>query len=214
MDIIARSGRSRSDRNCRGAGRARRRSSVLYDAFDFLEDPRGSGGGRGGGGGRALVHCIRVASRSAAIVVAYLMWRHVIPFDVALRRVKAARAAADPNLGFATQLLRRQPRAGAAANSPGSARRVLRLAPHLPYAPLHLVPKIALRSSSSPSSGAFAMELLDSRRSSSSSSASAWVSQQGRQPNPLKTFSSSHPTNHAGSNLCGVVEDRDRDGAR
>ncbi|OAY74739.1 Protein-tyrosine-phosphatase MKP1 [Ananas comosus] len=133
-------------------------SSVLYDAFDFLEDARGGGGG--GGGGRALVHCVRGASRSAAIVVAYLMWRHAIPFDAALRRVKAARAAADPNLGFAAQLLRRQPRPGA-ANSPGSARRVLRLAPHSPCAPLHLVPKTALPSSSS--SGASAAELLDSR---------------------------------------------------
>nr|CAD1832933.1 unnamed protein product [Ananas comosus var. bracteatus] len=116
---------------------------------------------RGGGGGCALVHCVRGSSCSAAIVIAYLMWRHAIPFDAALRRVKAARAAADPNLGFTAQLLRGQPLAGAAANSPGSARHVLRLAPHTSCAPLHLVPKTALPSSSS--SSASAAKLLDSR---------------------------------------------------
>ncbi|XP_073013410.1 protein-tyrosine-phosphatase MKP1-like [Typha latifolia] len=112
-------------------------AAVLYDAFDFLESAAAAPGGR------ALVHCVRGKSRSAAVVVAYLMWHDGVPFDAALRRVRAARAAVDPNLGFAAQLLRRQPRGsgGAIPASPGSARRVLRLAPHSPYAPLYLVPK-------------------------------------------------------------------------
>ncbi|KAJ3671736.1 hypothetical protein LUZ60_007815 [Juncus effusus] len=112
-------------------------ASILYDAFDFLESaliapPNG---------GRALVHCMKGASRSAAVVVAYLMWRNSLPFDAALRRVRAARPAADPNLGFAAQLLRRQQRVNGSPASPGSIRRILRLAPHSPYAPQHLVPK-------------------------------------------------------------------------
>nr|CAD1844342.1 unnamed protein product [Ananas comosus var. bracteatus] len=97
------------------------------------------------------------------------MWSHAILFDAALHRVKAARAAADSNLGFATQLLRRQPRTGTAANSPGSARCILRLAPHSPC-PLPPRPQNRAPSSSSFSSGASAADLLDSRRSSSTSS--------------------------------------------
>jgi Dual specificity phosphatase, catalytic domain/Gelsolin repeat len=116
-------------------------ASILYDAFDFLESvvvalpPNG---------GRVLVHCVRGASRSAAVVVAYLMWHHALPFDAALRKVRAARPVADPNLGFAAQLLRHQHRTLGLPASPGSIHRVLRVAPHSPYAPLDLVPKSVL----------------------------------------------------------------------
>ncbi|KAJ3701674.1 hypothetical protein LUZ61_005379 [Rhynchospora tenuis] len=116
-------------------------ASILYDAFDFLESALVASPPNGG---RVLVHCVRGASRSAAVVVAYLMWRHALPFDAALRKVRAARPVADPNLGFAAQLLRRQQRALGLPASPGSIRRVLRLAPHSPYAPLVLVPKSVL----------------------------------------------------------------------
>lgn len=116
-------------------------ASILYDAFDFLESAVVASPPNGG---RVLVHCVRGASRSAAVVVAYLMWRHALPFDAALRKVRAARPVADPNLGFAAQLLRRQHRAVGLPASPGSIRRVLRIAPHSPYAPLDLVPKSVL----------------------------------------------------------------------
>ncbi|XP_019708479.2 protein-tyrosine-phosphatase MKP1 isoform X1 [Elaeis guineensis] len=111
-------------------------TSVLYDAFDYLEDVR-----LHCPDGRVLVHCRRGASRSAALVIAYLMWRHAISFDDALRRVRAARAVTDPNLGFAAQLLQCQSRVHALPPSPGSALRAYRMAPHSPYDPLHLVPK-------------------------------------------------------------------------
>lgn len=116
-------------------------ASILYDAFDFLESAVVASPPNGG---RVLVHCVKGASRSAAVVVAYLMWRHALPFDAALRKVRAARPVADPNLGFAAQLLRRQHRALGLPASPGSIRRVLRVAPHSPYAPLNLVPKSVL----------------------------------------------------------------------
>ncbi|RWW55785.1 hypothetical protein BHE74_00037532 [Ensete ventricosum] len=109
---------------------------VLYDAFDFLERARAAPRGR------ALVHCRRGASRSAALVVAYLMWRRAIPFDDALRAVRAVRPSVDPNLGFAAQLLRCQRRVHALPPTPGSAAlRAYRMAPQSSYDPLYLVPK-------------------------------------------------------------------------
>lgn len=127
-------------------------TSVLYDAFDYLEDVR-----LHRPDGRVLVHCRRGASRSAALVIAYLMWRHSLSFDDALRRVRAARAITDPNLGFAAQLLQCQSRVHALPPSPGSALRAYRIAPHSPYDPLHLVPKAVGDWQSTPT------EFLDSR---------------------------------------------------
>uniref|UniRef100_A0A1D1ZL88 Dual specificity protein phosphatase 19 n=1 Tax=Anthurium amnicola TaxID=1678845 RepID=A0A1D1ZL88_9ARAE len=115
-------------------------ASLLYGAFDFLEEAIAAGRGRG----RVLVHCARGTSRSAAIVVAYLMWRRAFPFDEALGLVRAARAAADPNPGFVSQLLQCQRRVLASPPSPWSrdaSPRTYRMAPHSPYDPLHLVPK-------------------------------------------------------------------------
>nr|CAD1820058.1 unnamed protein product [Ananas comosus var. bracteatus] len=94
---------------------------------------------------------------------------HVAPRDPLRRRApprqgRARRRRPQPRLRRAAAAApARAAAAAAAANSPGSARRVLRLAPHSPCAPLHLVPKTALPSSSSSSSGASAAELLDSR---------------------------------------------------
>jgi len=51
-----------------------------------------------------LVHCAAGVSRSASVVIAYVMRRHRIPFAAARARVKAARRAINPNLGFALQL--------------------------------------------------------------------------------------------------------------
>lgn len=135
-------------------------TSVLYDAFDYLEDARAASG-------RVLVHCVRGASRSAAIVVAYLMWRHSLPFDDALRRVRTARAAADPNFGFAAQLLYCQRRIlhTALPSSPAASAlpRAYRMAPHSPYDPLHLVPKaVDAASSALDSRGAFLIHALSS----------------------------------------------------
>ncbi|XP_039133417.1 protein-tyrosine-phosphatase MKP1-like [Dioscorea cayenensis subsp. rotundata] len=125
-------------------------TSVLYDAFDYLEDVRSARPP-----GRVLVHCLRGASRSATLVIAYLMWRYAKSFDEALRQVRAARAVTDPNLGFASQLLQCQSRVHALPPSPGSALRAYRMAPHSPYDSLHLVPKAVDRPSPA--------RLLDSR---------------------------------------------------
>ncbi|KAK7312034.1 hypothetical protein RJT34_10582 [Clitoria ternatea] len=110
-------------------------TSILYDVFDYFEDVREQGG-------RVLVHCCQGVSRSTALVIAYLMWREGQSFESAFQFVKTARAVTNPNLGFACQLLQCQKRVHAMPASPNSILRMYRMAPHSPYDPLHLVPKM------------------------------------------------------------------------
>ena len=51
-----------------------------------------------------MVHCEAGVSRSAAVVVAFLMRDEGLPFDAAYARVRAARPCISPNLGFVAQL--------------------------------------------------------------------------------------------------------------
>ncbi|KAJ4971685.1 hypothetical protein NE237_004784 [Protea cynaroides] len=110
-------------------------TSILYDVFDYFEDVRELGG-------RVLVHCCQGVSRSTSLVIAYLMWREGQSFDDAFQYVKAARGIANPNMGFTCQLLQCQKRVHAIPLSPSSVLRMYRMAPHSPYDPLHLVPKM------------------------------------------------------------------------
>lgn len=110
-------------------------TSILYDVFDYFEDVREQGG-------RVLVHCCQGVSRSTSLVIAYLMWKERQSFDDAFQHVKAARGVANPNVGFACQLLQCQKRVHALPASPTSVLRMYRMAPHSPYDPLHLVPKM------------------------------------------------------------------------
>ncbi|KAI9128439.1 hypothetical protein K1719_001432 [Acacia pycnantha] len=110
-------------------------TSILYDVFDYFEDVREQNG-------RVFVHCCQGVSRSTSLVIAYLMWREGQSFDDAFQYVKAARGIADPNMGFACQLLQCQKRVHAVPLSPSSLLRMYRIAPHSPYDPLHLVPKM------------------------------------------------------------------------
>ncbi|KAI4317322.1 hypothetical protein L6164_025200 [Bauhinia variegata] len=110
-------------------------TSILYDVFDYFEDVREQGG-------RVLVHCCQGVSRSNSLVIAYLMWREGQSFEDAFQYVKTARGITNPNMGFACQLLQCQKRVHAMPASPNSMLRMYRMAPHSPYAPLHLVPKM------------------------------------------------------------------------
>lgn len=132
-------------------------TSILYDVFDYFEDVREQQG-------RVLVHCCQGVSRSTSLVIAYLMWREGQSFDDAFQFVKAARGIADPNMGFACQLLQCQKRLHAFPLSPSSLLRLYRIAPHSPYDPLHLVPKMLTDPSSSAldSRGAFIVQVPSS----------------------------------------------------
>ncbi|KAI4373018.1 hypothetical protein MLD38_011188 [Melastoma candidum] len=110
-------------------------TSILYDVFDYFEDVREQKG-------KVFVHCCQGVSRSTSLVIAYLMWREGQSFDDAFQFVKSARGIADPNMGFACQLLQCQKRVHAFPLSPSSLLRMYRIAPHSPYDPLHLVPKM------------------------------------------------------------------------
>jgi dual specificity phosphatase 12 len=51
-------------------------------------------------GNRVLVHCHAGISRSATVVMIYLMWRDDIGADGALKRLKKVRPQVQPNPGF------------------------------------------------------------------------------------------------------------------
>ncbi|PHT48742.1 Protein-tyrosine-phosphatase MKP1 [Capsicum baccatum] len=132
-------------------------TGILYDVFDYFEDVREQHG-------RVFVHCYQGVSRSTSLVIGYLMWREGQSFDDAFEYVKAARSIADPNIGFACQLLQCQKRVHASPLSPSSLLRMYRVAPHSPYDPLHLTLKMLNDPSPSAldSRGAFIIHLPSS----------------------------------------------------
>ncbi|KAL6062909.1 tyrosine protein phosphatase yvh1 [Balamuthia mandrillaris] len=56
-------------------------------------------------GGAVFVHCMAGVSRSASVVVAYLMYARQIKLDCALKHVRAVRPFVNPNPGFQYQLV-------------------------------------------------------------------------------------------------------------
>lgn len=77
--------------------------SVFYDVFDFIEDARARGG-------KVYVHCSQGVSRSAALVIAYLMWKTGRNYEEVFQSVKDVRGVVNPNIGFICQLLQWQKR--------------------------------------------------------------------------------------------------------
>eukprot|EP00877_Chromochloris_zofingiensis_P003166 jgi/Chrzof1/12850/Cz07g09180.t1 len=54
--------------------------------------------------GKVLVHCVHGQSRSAAVVIGYLMWRDGVSYHEAYHKVKLQRPRIQPNDGFELQL--------------------------------------------------------------------------------------------------------------
>ncbi|KMZ62737.1 hypothetical protein ZOSMA_44G01400 [Zostera marina] len=67
------------------------------DCIDFIEQAKDSGGS-------VLVHCFAGISRSATIVVSYLMKKHQISALQAIDLVRRKRPKVSPNSGFFMQL--------------------------------------------------------------------------------------------------------------
>lgn len=67
------------------------------DAYQFIDDGIKLGG-------RVLVHCYYGVSRSATLVIAYLMKKHGMCLDAAFEFVKSKRRFVGPNAGFLEQL--------------------------------------------------------------------------------------------------------------
>ena len=63
------------------------------ECFNFIKDNK-----------KILVHCMAGASRSATIVIAYLMWTKKMKFIDALNYTQSKRNIVDPNSGFKEQL--------------------------------------------------------------------------------------------------------------
>jgi hypothetical protein len=91
-----------------------RLADVFDAAFAFIDAARGTGGrgsgaqhsGAAGGsqGGCVLVHCYYGASRSAALVIAYLMRTERMRYREALAYLQMLRPEVYPNDGFDKQL--------------------------------------------------------------------------------------------------------------
>ncbi|KAK4372468.1 hypothetical protein RND71_007852 [Anisodus tanguticus] len=72
-------------------------SHYFEECFDFIEEAKRQGGG-------VLVHCFAGKSRSATIVIAYLMKKHGMSQSEAFQFVKSKRPVVSPNASFMTQL--------------------------------------------------------------------------------------------------------------
>ena len=69
---------------------------MFYDSYRFIEEAKKKGG-------RVLVHCIQGISRSATIVISYIMLTHKFTYDETLKFVEQRRKIVSPNLGFTVQ---------------------------------------------------------------------------------------------------------------
>lgn len=67
------------------------------ECFEFIQDALGKGG-------RVLIHCFQGVSRSASVVLGYLIAYHNMSFHQSLHFLKEKRGQINPNYGFIQQL--------------------------------------------------------------------------------------------------------------
>eukprot|EP00347_Sterkiella_histriomuscorum_P011735 403371304 len=71
---------------------------VFYDALHYIEEARKQNG-------KVYVHCVQGVSRSATIVLAYLIYSQKLSYQDSFNFLKERRAIANPNMTFIAQLL-------------------------------------------------------------------------------------------------------------
>lgn len=72
--------------------------AVFYEAIEFIEKVKAEQG-------RVYIHCVQGVSRSATVVLAYLMFTQKMSYQDAFNFVKERRGIISPNLGFMVQLM-------------------------------------------------------------------------------------------------------------
>jgi protein-tyrosine phosphatase len=93
-------------------------------------------------GGRVLVHCREGVSRSATMVIAYLMWANNMPFKEAQEVIRSVRPICNPNPGFTYHLLELGKRLGTGTPgrpTSGPQTMLFRVRPHHPQNPFLLL---------------------------------------------------------------------------
>jgi protein-tyrosine phosphatase len=73
-------------------------TDYFLDAFKFIDNALSANG-------RVMVHCMAGKSRSAAIVIGYIMNKEKKTFHEAMKYVQDIRQCIDPNLSFCGQLI-------------------------------------------------------------------------------------------------------------
>lgn len=73
-------------------------TDYFKSAFEFIDNAFAQGG-------KVVVHCFAGKSRSASIVIGYIMTKKTMKFNEALKMVITKRPIVEPNLGFMAQLI-------------------------------------------------------------------------------------------------------------
>lgn len=66
---------------------------VFYDAIDFIKSAKSQGG-------KVLVHCVQGISRSATIVIAYMIFSTRMTYEECFNLCRTRRPCANPNMAF------------------------------------------------------------------------------------------------------------------
>eukprot|EP01100_Stratorugosa_tubuloviscum_P015620 TRINITY_DN90_c0_g1_i4.p1 TRINITY_DN90_c0_g1~~TRINITY_DN90_c0_g1_i4.p1 ORF type:complete len:203 (-),score=106.96 TRINITY_DN90_c0_g1_i4:35-643(-) len=78
--------------------------SAIEQSIEFIDEAKQSNQNQNQNQGAVLVHCNAGISRSASIVIAYLMKKENLTYEQALNQVKAVRSVVKPNINFEMQL--------------------------------------------------------------------------------------------------------------
>ena len=70
---------------------------VFYDAIEFLKSAKDEGG-------KVFVHCVQGISRSATIVIAYIIYTTKMSYNESYTLCRSRRPCANPNMAFIAQL--------------------------------------------------------------------------------------------------------------
>jgi hypothetical protein len=109
---------------------------MLYDIIEWMDNVITSNG-------KILVHCQQGVSRSSAMMIGYLMWKHGWGFERTHMYVKERRGVSSPNTGFICQLLELAKRLSLARGGGDQSTRLYQVVTHTRHDPDFVVAKLA-----------------------------------------------------------------------